>query len=305
MTRTGKLLMIVILLCVLIVSYVLIADFENIMAKVTNFVMNIAEPEIIVPETNKYKKDFVFETVKETNNFDPKNINDVMDIYYTALNNGWDEFTFYCHEDYPTCADDVKLIAEDSDFIVLINNYVNPYNSYTKYNTFISGDREIHLTVEKLYTNEEIKKINAEIDRIFSELKINTENPTKDDIKELHNYLIKNTTYDDNYDPNNRTESSKAGGALFNKIALCSGYTDALAIMLDKLNVPNFKISTEEHVWNVVYFEDKWTHIDATWDDDEVNENNYYNFFMIDTDTLLGLDIEEHLYDSSLYLELK
>ncbi|UKI58189.1 MAG: hypothetical protein L6V81_01725 [Clostridium sp.] len=42
--------------------------------------------------------------------------------------------------------------------------------------------------------------------------------------------------------------------------------------MLDKLHIPNFKVTSSEHVWNVVYYNGKWTHIDATWDDDEINK---------------------------------
>ena len=75
--------------------------------------------------------------------------------------------------------------------------------------------------------------------------------------------------------------------------------------MMDKLNIPNFKVSTIDHVWNVIYFENKWQHIDVTWDDDEVNNNNYYNFFMIDTNDLLKKDTLKHSFDRDTYLELK
>ena len=71
------------------------------------------------------------------------------------------------------------------------------------------------------------------------------------------------------------------------------------------MNVPNFKVNSEEHEWNVVYFNNKWSHIDVTWDDDEVNKNNNRNFFMITTNDLLKKDKKEHNFDQSLYLELK
>ena len=74
---------------------------------------------------------------------------------------------------------------------------------------------------------------------------------------------------------------------------------------MDKLGVPNFNISTEDHVWNVIYFDGKWRHIDVTWDDDEVNKNNNYNFYMINTDELLEKDKESHNFNQDLYLELK
>ena len=118
--------------------------------------------------------------------------------------------------------------------------------------------------------------------------------------------IINNIKYDEEYKENNRESiSNKAYGALFNGIALCSGYTDTFALMLDRLSIPNFKVTSEEHVWNVIYYNGKWTHIDATWDDDEINKNNQHNFYMITTEELLKKDKEEHNFNINDYLELK
>ena len=38
--------------------------------------------------------------------------------------------------------------------------------------------------------------------------------------------------------------------------------------------------------------------------DDEVNENNSHNFFMIDTEKLFDRDTTEHTFEEKLYLEL-
>ena len=75
--------------------------------------------------------------------------------------------------------------------------------------------------------------------------------------------------------------------------------------MLDKLHIPNFKVTSSEHVWNVIYYNGKWTHIDATWDDDEVNKNTQHNFYKITTDELLKKDKKEHNFNINDYLELK
>ena len=74
---------------------------------------------------------------------------------------------------------------------------------------------------------------------------------------------------------------------------------------MDKLGIPNFKINTEDHEWNVIYYNKKWTHIDVTWDDDEINKNNNRNFFMITTNDLLKKDKKAHSFNSELFLELK
>ena len=53
-----------------------------------------------------------------------------------------------------------------------------------------------------------------------------------------------------------------------------------------------------------MYFNNKWLHVDITWDDDEYNSRNRHNFFLIDTNKLLEKDAEEHTFKQELYLEL-
>ena len=79
-------------------------------------------------------------------------------------------------------------------------------------------------------------------------------------------------------------------------------------IFLNKLDVPNYRISSENHVWNLVYLDGNWYHLDLTWDD-PVTENNTNirldNFLLITTDQLEQLDTGYHVYDKSVYLEAK
>ncbi|MDY6071692.1 MAG: transglutaminase-like domain-containing protein [Bacilli bacterium] len=307
MNRTSKLLLI---LCILVISfaiYIFYINFNVIMKGIDNFIDTIKDHEVVIPEDTKNHRIYNYKTVSETNDFNPKNMNDLKKIYYTILNNGWNEFTFYCDKKiYPECANDVKVLADNNDYVSLINNFVSPYNQFQKFNTLVTNDKIINIKIDKLYTDDEISITEKRIGEIFKKLNVNTSNPTRDDIKLLHNYLIKNITYDTTYTPQTIDKSpSKAYFALTNGKAICSGYSDSFAIMMDKLNIPNFKVSTIDHVWNVIYFENKWQHIDVTWDDDEINNNNYYNFFMVDTNTLLKKDTDKHLFNKNIYLELK
>ena len=306
MNRTEKLLMILFILIISFAGYVFYVYRKDVIKSVKLFISNFKENEVIIPyEDTKNHNNYTFKTVKETDDFKPHNMEDLKNIYYTVLNNGWDSFTFYCPKDYETCADDVRMLANDNTYISLINNYINPYNTYKKYNTLITNDKEIYLKIYNLYNNEDIYNLNNEIDRIFKELNIDVNNYKNDDIKKLHDYLINNVTYDENYQKGTETISNKANGALFDGTALCSGYTDAFALMLDKLKIPNFKVSNEEHIWNIVYFNNEWKHVDVTWDDDERNKNNIYNFYMLDTNELLEKDNDVHNFTRSNYLELK
>lgn len=306
MNRTKTLVCIVIFLCFSIIFYIFCVKFDEICDYLTNVITDLTRGEIIIPETKLYSKDYEFKTVKKTMDFVPMNMDDLREIYYTVLNNGWESFTFYCPREYVTCAEDVKTLANESEFISVINNYVSPYNSYKKYNTLIIGENEILLTVEKLYTTEEIEALKFEVNKIITALEIDKNNIVQKDIRKIHDFLTKLVSYDDEYvegDP--VTTSNKANGALFNNIALCSGYTDAFALFMDELGIENFKVSTDNHVWNVIYFNEQWLHVDVTWDDDEVNNKTTHYFFLIDTAELLEKDLTDHSFNQELYLELK
>ena len=103
-------------------------------------------------------------------------------------------------------------------------------------------------------------------------------------------------------------------------MATCNGYTDLMAIFLTKFNIKNYKIATTKesissssngHIWNAVYLNNQWLHLDLTWDDpvsDDGKDYLYHKYFLIDTTTLNKIDsgkveIEEHNFDKNYYLE--
>ena len=305
MNRTKKLLNILFSLITLFVFYLFITNYDTTIHKINRFIDKVSGYEVVIPkEHTKNKRNYNYKSFKETNNFEPKNIDDIKAIYYTVLNEGWDEFTFYCRSEYEDCANDVRTVADDSEYVSLINNYVSPFNSYKKYNTLVTGDKEIYLSIDKTYTKEQTEYLTNYFNNLIDSLKIDRKNITKENIKSIHHYLINNITYDDDYTKTQDENSTTAYGAITTKKAICGGYTDAFAIAMDILNIPNFKVSSKEHIWNVIYYNNAWYHIDVTWDDDEINKNNNTNFFMINTDTLLKKDKKDHDFNIAFYKEL-
>ena len=135
---------------------------------------------------------------------------------------------------------------------------------------------------------------------------------TRKQIKVFHDYIINNTVYDteraedinDFVHTNNDSQSHKANGVLKSHIGLCSGYTDLMAIFLSSLNVQNYKISHQKHVWNAVYLNNTWYHLDLTWDDPVTNTGENIlidDFFLITTEKLEALDQTNHKYDKTVY----
>ena len=134
-------------------------------------------------------------------------------------------------------------------------------------------------------------------------------NEKKEIVKLAHNYIINHSKYDsDKSDKNiNNYLSSIADGPLLQGYGICGGYTDAMAIILDRFNIPNFKIISENHIWNAVKIDGKWYHLDLTWDDPVTSDGSdvlEYNFFLITTKELENLEKTQHVFDQSVFKEM-
>lgn len=268
--------------------------------------------EVKAPNSNNYKENYNFQFVKNTDNFHVSNKQDILNVIYTILNSGDNEFTFYCQKDYQNCESDLKEISENSDLLTVLNNMVSPFNSYEKMYVTINNYGKATISFTKLYSSEDITNINNKLDEIQSQ--IITNNMTDyQKIRAFHDYIINNTVYDeeraDEIESGStkvNNNSHKANGPLFEGKALCSGYSDVMKLFLDRLGLPNYKISTSNHIWNYVYINGSWKHLDLTWDDPVTNTHQnmlLHKYFLIDTSTLLNNDRTEHSYNPSYYPE--
>ena len=102
-----------------------------------------------------------------------------------------------------------------------------------------------------------------------------------------HDYLVKHIDYDDNYVGKGIHE------AIFEKKAVCQGYSEAFYVFMEKLNIPVRYViaSNNSHVWNMVKLDGEWYHVDVTWDDpcgmeDFTYKHPTYSFFLQSTSQL-------------------
>lgn len=258
----------------------------------------VSKNDLVIKEPNSYKVDYTFENFNYKISYVPYNKEELIDIYFNVLNNGYNEFTFYCPKEYKNCTKDVESIGNDSKLMSNINNYVHPYNSFKTIKTKVSSNNEITLEIQKKYSEEKINKINELVNNVISELDLNNiDDLTK--IERIHNYILNHTVYDKN---TNNFDINSAYGSLIEGHAVCSGYADAFSIFMNIYKIPNIRVSSENHLWNLVYINGKWLHIDLTWDD---SENNKYdnNFFLITKEKLFSLDTKEHNFDESFFIE--
>ena len=297
MKKIGNILFTVILLGIIWLVY---NNIESISSVVKSYLVN--DKKIIIKDDNQYTRDYEYIVYNNDEDFIPYNQDDIMNIFYNVLNNGWTDFTFYCPESYVDCLQDVETIAFDNELLSKINNYVHPFNSFYNLNTKIISNGEIKINVEHKYNEGKIYTLEEKVNLVISELNLDDKS-TIEKISLIHDYIIKNAEYDNaGIDGSTMYDSTSAYGCLLEGFSVCSGYSDAMAIFLDRLDIPNLKVSSENHVWNLVYLDNEWLHLDLTWDDtNNAKYNN--NYFLITKEKLFSLDDKEHNFDESFFLE--
>ncbi len=263
---------------------------------------------VTLGDKNEYYRDYDFDFVQNTNNFRPNNYQDLLNIYYTVLNAGKSNFTFYCPNSYDNCLSDVKKLANDQDTLSDINNYVHPYNGFNHIESEYDSLGRVTINIIRSYDDNDIKMITSKIDELLPQLVSNT-NSLENNIKNVHDYIVNNSKYDSNRSDKGVAsyKSDTAYGPLFEGYALCGGYTDLMELFLERMNIKSFKVSSENHIWNAVYINNNWKHLDLTWDDPVATDGKdylEYNYFLIDTDQLLTLEQTEHNFNLKHYKEL-
>lgn len=304
------LLILIVMVCYYMYDKNLLNIRDNINLSIQSFegIIKDYKQEVVVPANNKYKSANIYSFVKDTTDFIPNNKQEIYDIYYTALNAGWDEFTFYCPTEYTTCVDDIDAIGLDNVALSHFNSFIHPYNSFESIKTKHSDLGKVTIIIDKQYREEQIIAIDTGMNELYSKL-YNSKKSIRDNIKIFHDYIINATEYDNlkNIDINDTTyQSNNAYGPLFEGYAVCSGYTDLMALFLNKLGVVNMKVATENHVWNLVYLDGKWYHLDLTWDDPVTNTGKdmlIYSYFLVDYKKLKALGDDQHNFNETIYKE--
>ena len=255
---------------------------------------------------NEYRKKEDYEYLKIYEDTTIKNKDDAKNAIYTFLDAGWDKYIITCDADYLNCITDIKDIVENKTYITDLSNFVHPFNTFNRINTSFTSTGKITLKRENRYTEEQINFINQKIDEIYNNYYDPSKN-TRENIKIFHDYIINNTKYDStNKTGASNIPSSTAYGVLKNNTGICSGYADVMSLLLDKLNVKNYRISSESHVWNLVYIERTWKHLDVTWDDPVTSDGSDIltdKYFLIDNNTLFNNSDTEHSYNKYIYIE--
>lgn len=106
----------------------------------------------------------------------------------------------------------------------------------------------------------------------------------------LHDWLINNADYS-----STRTFFGAEGVLVYGE-GVCQSYTDAYAMLLDKVGISHKAVvsSSMDHTWNLVQLDGEWYHVDVTWDDPVGGPERHIYFGL--TDELMAQD---HTWDNA------
>ena len=262
--------------------------------------------ENIKLDKNEYYKDRNYKYVQNTNDFVAKSKKHLLNIFYTIVNSGVDEFTFYCDDNYTNCTQDVDTLMNSKETLSHINNFVHPYNSFDSVSISHDEYGEVKIGVNKVYSQNDIVLINDKVDQIIKS-KIKKNMTKKQKIETIHDYIITHGKYaTDSIRNKNDKPYSKANSILIDGYGLCGAYADAMAIFLERMGIDNYKIASDSHIWNLVKLNNKWLHLDLTWDDPIMSDGSdklEKLFLLIDNKELKKLNVEKHNYNKNIYKE--
>lgn len=171
-----------------------------------------------------------------------------------------------------------KLLSKD--IFTIIKNFDNPYTSndfdYLIYNiaswkysaSYTSQKGTIKFKISYRSTSPQETTVNKKVSSVIKELNL-TKCSDYEKVKKIHDYIIKNTSYDQS------GTKATAYNALINKSAVCQGYALLTYKLLTEAGVPNRIITgtasngstVQSHAWNIVKLDNYWYNLDVTWDD--------------------------------------
>lgn len=261
--------------------------------------------EYTIAVANDYYLDGNFEYVQNWTD-DVSNKKELVNYIYHVINTGSDYADGECTKEYTNCVNDLKDITNDEETLSIINNFVHPYNSFKTISFSYNENGKFSLVIEHIYNEDEITSINYIVDNFIKD-NIKENMNTEEKIRKVHNFIIDNTKYDTlktNNIYDDTYKSNTAYGVLIQGYGICSGYSDTISIFLNKLGINNYKISNDTHIWNLVYINGIWVHLDSTWDDPISDKNlNRDTYFLIDYDELIKLNDDTHNFNKNIYKE--
>ncbi|KFM98871.1 peptidase [Bacillus clarus] len=183
-------------------------------------------------------------------------------------------------------------------------NKIVDADEYVKYNVAstryaikgIPGNYTFTLNITYRESKEQTQYVKTQAKAIVSSI-VKPGMDEHEKVKVIHDYVVKHVSYDTSY------QAYTAYEALANRSAVCQGYTLLTYQLFKEAGIQSHivtgKGNGQAHAWNLVKIENKWYHLDTTFDDpvpDKAGRVTYSYFNM--SDEQLSKD---HEWDRSKY----
>lgn len=214
---------------------------------------------------------------------------DVIDRIEAGLKNHDEYIDIYNGVDNKLPAEDIFAVIDYFRYYKLCY-YLDPVNiHYTWDGTYI-----VKYTPDYIYSADEIAAYDDQLYSVMDSVVSKAQSlPT--DVEKLlyiHNFIVDTVTYDNTVvvtevtdDEGNTVQQTSTGileqnnayGAMVLHCSMCEGYAESFSYMANKLGIPTYVITSSAigHAWNLVYLDGYYYHVDCTWDDPSVSNQNY------------------------------
>ncbi len=165
------------------------------------------------------------------------------------------------------------ILNEDSYLKQSIRNY--------SYSMGISvGITSVSFEVEYETSLEQENFVDENVKLIVDGL-VNKDMSDHEKVKLIHDYVLSRVVYSD------LPEYNSAYDALYYGKTVCEGYAQLTYKLLVAAGIENKIVTNEDHAWNLVKIDDKWYHMDTTWDDGKAKNDGFYKYYNMTDSELL------------------
>ncbi|MGN4866093.1 transglutaminase domain-containing protein [Bacillus cereus group sp. MYBK132-2] len=168
--------------------------------------------------------------------------------------------------------------TKDNNITDVMNKLIQEYHKlldtdeYIKYNIKRSeygaigsaGNYNFSLNITYGESKEQTQYVKSQAKAIVNSI-IKQGMDEHEKVKVIHDYVVKHVSYDTSY------KAYTAYEALANRSAVCQGYALLTYQLLKEAGIENHFVegtgNGQPHAWNLVKIENKWYHLDTTFDD--------------------------------------
>lgn len=191
----------------------------------------------------------------------------------------------------------MEIDGENLKYVFTAVLYDNPHifwvdNDYQ----YSENEKSVSFTPNYRNSSVEAQQLTIELNNKINEIVSYANNFNTEYEKELyiHNYICENTVYDEAL---SQEGGDSAYDSLINGKAICEGYSRAVQILLDAVDIDNYLVvgdsksdgEIEPHMWNVVEIDNHNYYLDTTWDDSGADDTTVYFYFNVN-DKMISKD---------------